>query len=322
MSLVNLKCPNCGANIQLDNNKSEGFCCYCGTKIKIEDTQKLTILGTVKVDSSDELANLYQIARRAKDSDNSINAQKYYDMILIKDPTSWEATFYVTYFQSMQCKIAEISSAAISIYNNEKPVLELIKNHVEKEKQHQAIEEIYLKLDKIAFMFFSAAINHYSNIPDSIRNKYVQEYCNNASASSDIMYVYGNTLETIFGAEYGDIAAMAWKNGIKIHASYIKFLKDKKTNIEIIDKITEKIHKYDPSYKRPEIDTTNACYIATAIYGSYDCPEVWTLRRFRDYSLKSTWYGRKFIKVYYVTSPKLLNGSTKIHGLETYGNYF
>lgn len=72
MSLVNLKCPNCGANIQLDNNKSEGFCCYCGTKIKIEDTQKLTILGTVKVDSSDELANLYQIARRAKDSDNLI----------------------------------------------------------------------------------------------------------------------------------------------------------------------------------------------------------------------------------------------------------
>ena len=27
------------------------------------------------------------------------------------------------------------------------------------------------------------------------------------------------------------------------------------------------------------------CYIATSIYGSYDCLEVWTLRRYRDYKL-------------------------------------
>ncbi|MDR0918559.1 MAG: hypothetical protein LBM93_04840 [Oscillospiraceae bacterium] len=31
------------------------------------------------------------------------------------------------------------------------------------------------------------------------------------------------------------------------------------------------------------------CYIATAVYGSYDCPEVWTLRRFRDYILAPKW---------------------------------
>ena len=27
------------------------------------------------------------------------------------------------------------------------------------------------------------------------------------------------------------------------------------------------------------------------IYGSYDCPEVWTLRRYRDKFLSETWYG-------------------------------
>ena len=26
----------------------------------------------------------------------------------------------------------------------------------------------------------------------------------------------------------------------------------------------------------------NGCYVATCVYGSYDCPEVWVLRRFRD----------------------------------------
>ena len=48
------------------------------------------------------------------------------------------------------------------------------------------------------------------------------------------------------------------------------------------------------------------CYVATAVYGSYDCPQVWTLRRFRDNALAKTWYGRTFIRVYYAISPTLV----------------
>ena len=48
------------------------------------------------------------------------------------------------------------------------------------------------------------------------------------------------------------------------------------------------------------------CYIATAVYGSYDCPQVWTLRRYRDYTLAKTWYGRAFIRTYYTISPTLV----------------
>ena len=48
------------------------------------------------------------------------------------------------------------------------------------------------------------------------------------------------------------------------------------------------------------------CYVATAVYGSYDCPQVWTLRRFRDNALAKTWYGRAFIRVYYAISPTLV----------------
>ena len=48
------------------------------------------------------------------------------------------------------------------------------------------------------------------------------------------------------------------------------------------------------------------CYIATAVYGSYDCPQVWTLRRYRDYTLAETWYGRAFIHTYYAISPTLV----------------
>ncbi|MBE6957733.1 MAG: hypothetical protein E7447_01090 [Ruminococcaceae bacterium] len=45
------------------------------------------------------------------------------------------------------------------------------------------------------------------------------------------------------------------------------------------------------------------CYVATAVYGSYDCPQVWVLRRYRDQKLASTWSGRAFIRLYYAVSP-------------------
>jgi len=76
-------------------------------------------------------------------------------------------------------------------------------------------------------------------------------------------------------------------------------LYNKNTHPEIVAIIKEKF---------PEIEkgSSSGCYIATAVYGSYDCPQVWTLRRYRDYSLAETWYGRAFIRTYYAISPTLV----------------
>ena len=61
------------------------------------------------------------------------------------------------------------------------------------------------------------------------------------------------------------------------------------------------------------------CYVATSVYGSYDCPEVWTLRRFRDNVLAKTWYGRLFIRLYYAVSPT----AVKLFGdCEWFQNFF
>ncbi len=63
-------------------------------------------------------------------------------------------------------------------------------------------------------------------------------------------------------------------------------------------------------YEEPQ---KKGCYVATAVYGSYDCPEVWTLRRYRDNKLATTWLGRAFIRIYYAISPTLVRwfGKTK-----------
>lgn len=61
-----------------------------------------------------------------------------------------------------------------------------------------------------------------------------------------------------------------------------------------------------PVITQPTIKKKNGCYVATCVYGSYDCPEVWVLRRYRDNTLGNNFLGRVFIKVYYALSPTLV----------------
>ena len=77
---------------------------------------------------------------------------------------------------------------------------------------------------------------------------------------------------------------------------------------KIIDTIAQQSIQNEPSRSQStsKSSSSGGCYIATAVYGSYDCPQVWTLRRFRDYTLAKTWYGRAFIHTYYAISPTIV----------------
>lgn len=56
---------------------------------------------------------------------------------------------------------------------------------------------------------------------------------------------------------------------------------------------------------------TQGCFIATAVYGSYDCPEVLVLRRFRDEVLLKNLIGKSFVKFYYKIGPFITGFATK-----------
>ncbi len=91
---------------------------------------------------------------------------------------------------------------------------------------------------------------------------------------------------------------------------------DEKQSTENTDnKVSDKNQSIESTEKKePNKKQNSGCYIATCVYGSYDCPEVWTLRRFRDQKLSSTYFGRTFIHIYYFISPKLVRmfGNNKI----------
>jgi hypothetical protein len=103
-----------------------------------------------------------------------------------------------------------------------------------------------------------------------------------------------------------------------------KLLLDAGANVDVTNKygialfnkntdpqIAEMILKKYPDAKMGSAERTvksssGGCYVATCVYGSYDCPQVWTLRRFRDDTLAETMLGRAFIRTYYRISPNIV----------------
>jgi len=77
---------------------------------------------------------------------------------------------------------------------------------------------------------------------------------------------------------------------------------------KIIEAIAQQSIQNEPSRAQStsKSSSSGGCYIATAVYGSYDCPEVWVLRRYRDNRLQRNALGRLFVKVYYAVSPTLV----------------
>lgn len=112
-----------------------------------------------------------------------------------------------------------------------------------------------------------------------------------------------------------ELEAKLYPCGVPMHL----YQGDRSKNIAELTELYEQIKTLEPSFTAPplppvmatKLPTTPAassggCYVATAVYGSYDCPEVWTLRRFRDDTLAEHWYGRTFIHLYYAVSPTLV----------------
>ena len=130
-------------------------------------------------------------------------------------------------------------------------------------------------------------------------------YCGNiGNAASSVNEIYKSD-------ELRKAMLLCWKTSI----SFVEDLhKNRPANYDsVVSKYIASIKKYEPTYVGPTFSTSSTnsssgggCYVATAVYGSYDCPQVWTLRRFRDFTLAETWYGRAFIRTYYAISPTLV----------------
>ncbi len=341
-----LKCEMCGST---DIVKQDGMfvCQVCGTKYSVEEAKKMMIEGTVevtgsvKIDSSDELEKLYKVARRAKNDGDNSKAREYYDKILERDPTSWEAYFYVKFDSNIkrdfnkevvrvtltfvkdivsnkENQIAAVKEIAeYCMINVQEIICNITKIYKEELEQYNTHTSWY-KLE--SYPGDPTAIVAYYSYEDAVHNyKLAFEQLDR---EKKFLYFLGDSIEDQF-YDYEELKptiTTAWKEGVQQHNKIMGLYVDKETNENLIKNYVKKIQKYDPHYVAPEhvapdiiapvrkeFKTAKAgCYIATCVYGSYDCPEVWTLRRYRDSKLGASHGGRAFIRLYYAISPTLV----------------
>ena len=165
-SMKPLVCEMCGSS---DLMKTDGVfvCQSCGTKYSVEEAKKMMISGTVKVtgtvkiDKSEELENLYKLARRARETNDFSQAAKYYDLILQKgDSDSWEAYFYSDYYRIHQIDIK--SWEVIENYKNKlTTVVGLVANISNLSSRRSIYDEITLKVRNLALVLEETVKKYY-----------------------------------------------------------------------------------------------------------------------------------------------------------------
>lgn len=215
-----LTCEMCGGT---DLIKQDGVfvCQSCGCKYSVEEARKLMIDGTVdvsgstiKVDTKQKTENLYEIARRARDENNSVAAAKYYDMVLQEDPFSWEASFYATYYMAMNTKVGQIAESASTVRNSYSSVLNLIKKRVPETEQADCVKEIIARVKIIADMFLY-------NVQQNKDNKHALDW---AAYTFEMQYTLGDcVMETWSGQDnFGIVAAIAWEKAVENNLDYFQ----------------------------------------------------------------------------------------------------
>ncbi|MBE7087667.1 MAG: hypothetical protein E7369_05165 [Clostridiales bacterium] len=268
--------------------KEDGFyvCENCGTKYSVEEAKKLMIegavqitntvdvQGTVKVDNAVLIENALQNARRAMDKTDWEEAVKYYNKAEEYDPDNIEALFFSTY--------AKLRIEKYNPDSHDPSVMRIFK------KSLSVISDYYdtTTEDKKSVLFMIDSAIKAMRGRGWIRSR---------------MDTTGRIVDDELTIKYYN------KEILEPFATELKQIY-KKHNEQYIQDL---INGLEPKTKLEGKYT--GCYVATCVYGSYNCPQVWTLRRYRDNTLATTWYGRAFIRCYYAISPTLVKwfGETK-----------
>lgn len=334
MPLVPAKCPQCGANIEIDDSKDAGICKYCGTAFITEKainnyntyvTNNNNFAGANINVMAGNIDNLIKMAENAESAGNAKEANEYYSRALELDPSNKKALIGKGVTACESSTVTSINSNELLSYASK-----ALQNCDDNTWVLDVLRKLYntsLSVHKGISAYYSEQWKHLDAFNNLIQGLdvcieitlYIQRVIESRKLENDAEFkkcyaasIKGCILCCVEACEqrkYVDsITSNAYfstenKAGVKVSAEkHSRYLL-------IYNEMCEEIKKIDPSYEIPEINTEKectGCYVATCVYGSYDCPEVWTLRRFRDDTLDATWYGRLFIKCYYAISPTIV----------------
>ena len=259
MGFVAVKCPQCGADIQLDDSREFGFCNYCGTKV-MQDKILVEHSGSVKIDDSDKLQNLYKLARRARENNDSENAAKYYSTILTDNPDDWEANFFSSYYEAMSMKLFQYDSAVTKIRSASISALDIVKENLSGEELEKAVTDISGSVLSATTMLVGTAKSHYEQF-SSASNSF-GEYTHRAYGAISGASVVGVYIDKLFygvNESCGLVACLLLVSCNELLASFAKFWysnsaypdQGRRTYDFLNQTNTDVIKKYQPTYISP-----------------------------------------------------------------------
>lgn len=306
-----LTCEMCGGT-DLIKDGGVFVCQTCGCKYTIEEAKRMMIegtvdvQGTVKVDNTAFVEKYLANARRAKQKEDWEEVEKYYNMVEQNDPSNIEAIFYSAYGK------ARLSMVDSDIYKRQQ-ICDVFCNCISVVDDNYNVEKSEENQKIVAQMHADLFAMYGTNF---VYTQKTDGYGNKTDNTGETYFLFAKMaisfIESVENIIKVDDQIIYWK----IIYEQRKYLVGNKgitvaarnENRAKALEVGNKIHEMDPSFEVETIAEVQAggCYVATAVYGSYDCPQVWTLRRYRDYTLAETWYGRAFIRTYYAISPTLV----------------
>lgn len=309
-----LTCEMCGST-EIIRKDGLYVCQACGTKYSVEDAKKMMagdkvkVEGTVKVDASDELSNLIVLAQRATEAKDWDRAYVYYERILLINPDDWEANhnvqFYKAFIAHQQNLFMELSTR-LDVFQRSIPSLNaMLSKKYTTEEYFKEVPEVWnpvvancnnLWNDHVARISKNLGITM-NEAKQKAQTQTLEIIQRNMPAIVYFLTELLCNVDATFGAPTQTWVIANAKTTIDLAN------RTQKCDPSAVERLSALVKKYESDYVAPK---KQGCYVATAVYGSYDCPEVWTLRRFRDYTLAETWYGRAFISTYYAISPTLV----------------
>jgi len=306
-----IKCELCGSN-ELEKRGDVFICSYCQTRYTPEEAKNLI----VQIDKTNEAKRLRIAAQKALAVGNTDLAREYYKELLAILTDDWEAFFFTTILSAVNCFAADIPTKSSAVIASIDYALDSIAR-LSPAVQAQLMMTVCTSTVNVASNMYNTAQSiHPSRYETVQQTRYSTlalqvgleekkaDYRNSVNSIINIYFALGSELEqhcNLAMKDNLDLIASIYSTGLAIALADPHVYIDKNN----LKEVETKIRRYNPNYRAPN-NVQSSCYIATAVYGSYDCPEVWVLRRFRDYSLKQTTPGRAFIKAYYAVSPRLV----------------
>ncbi len=313
MGLIPAKCTNCGANIQVDESKDAGICEACGTAFITEKAinNYVTNINNItnnnfagaNVTIQNDCEDIEQLIKRAttfETLNEFRNALNVYEEISSKYPMDYRGWMGIITSSTKNLTEVGISSYTHGemLKNFDKALKVASVNEQESIlKKKQLYEELCKKeIDRHENGRYNASICNLYDYRDVERALGCKCLTSGNHTFESFTFVLGNHVEC--SVSYMGVGFKG--NEAKVERKYTH---DKSTCEKNVDR--SNIHELLSGYTKKS-EKSGGCYVATCIYGSYDCPQVLTLRRFRDNILAETMLGRAFIRTYYAISPTLV----------------